>query len=209
MKRPRKSKRQLAPRTLPPQCLCCGTDNPWVENSVEMTAPFRGRQHTIQAKVSQCRHCDAVSTTPEQAEIISALVREAHRQWISAEFKKAQRELGFTIDSFTAATGIPRATLARASSGGSLIEASLEELLWLKIRTKAEERMKTWMAAIPSGEERIHSDAHLIFVSITTSASEVFSTAHKIISSTSPLDLRRQDAPAGEEQHFEYEALYA
>ena len=54
-----------------------------------ISAPFRDAQHTVSAPVNQCRHCDAISTSPEQFEAVSAKVREAHKAWVAAEFKKA------------------------------------------------------------------------------------------------------------------------
>lgn len=209
MKRPRKSTRPLAARKLPPQCLCCGTENPWVENPVEMTAPFRGREHTIRSKVNQCRHCDAISTTPEQAAAVSTLVRDIHRQWISDEFKRAQRELGFTIDGLAKATRIPRATVARASSGGSLIEGSLEDLLWLKIRKMREDRREAWMAASASGSAKPDVDRRLIYVSVTTSSTAVFAAARKVFCSTSPLAVRQQGNTSSESIHSDCGYEYA
>ncbi len=209
MKRPRKSKRQLAARKLPPQCLCCGANDPWVANSVEFTAPYRGREHTVRATVNQCRHCDAVSTTPDQAEIISERLRDAHREWISSEFKRAGKELGFTIDSLTKATGIPRATIARASSGASLIEASLEELLWLKIGKMRERRREAWMAGIASGKVKSQSEAESMVVSITTSTSALFAAAKKVVRPISPIDVFGREEPSIDERHTEHKPLYA
>jgi len=176
-----------------------------------MTAPFRGREHAIQAKVNQCRHCDAISTTPKQAETISAQVRDAHRQWISSEFKKARKELGFTIDSLAAATGIARATIGRASSGGSLIEASLEDLLWLRINEMREKNLKSWMATSHPGEARIYSETTLVSDSLTNSASTVLIVASRAFCSTSPINLRGQDPLSNGELQidYEYEGQYA
>jgi hypothetical protein len=140
MNRVRKSKRPLAPRAIPTECLSCGEPQPWVVNTVEISAPFRGTQHTVSASVNQCRHCDAISTSPEQLEAISAKVRDAHKVWVATRFKKAMKELGLTIDGFVMQTGLPRATVARASSGEPLIEASNEKLLWHEIETLREKR---------------------------------------------------------------------
>ncbi len=133
MKRERKSRRPLAPRKLPAECLCCGEAQPWVVNTVAVTSPFRGVDHTIFACVNQCRHCDAISTTPEQFEAISGKVRDAHKAWVAKELKNALKGLGMTIDSFVRKTDLARATVARASCEESLIEANTERLLWHEI----------------------------------------------------------------------------
>jgi DNA-binding XRE family transcriptional regulator len=176
---------------------------------VDVTAPFRGREHTVRSKVHQCRHCDAIATSPEQAEVISNLVRDSHRQWISSEFKKARKELGFTIDSLTKATGLSRPTIARASSGATLIEASLEELLWLKIGRMRERRQEAWMAGIASGTMRPHTETESMVVSITTSTSAIFAAARKVVRPISPLDVFRREESSDEEFHTEHKALYA
>lgn len=141
MNRVRKSKRPLAPRKVPTECLSCGEPQPWVVNTVEFSSPFRGAQHTVSASVNQCRHCEAISTSPEQIEAISAKVREAHKGWVAARFKKAMKELGLTIDGFVKESGLPRATVARASSGEPLIEASNEKLLWHEIEALRHKRI--------------------------------------------------------------------
>lgn len=102
-------------------------------NKVEFTAPFRETEHSFRTEAHQCRHCDAISTTPEQVEAISAKVRDAHKAWISSEFKKAQQELGLSIRGLAAVISIPQATLARISSGELLVEATVEKLLWQEI----------------------------------------------------------------------------
>lgn len=130
MKRERISKRPLPPRKLPTECLCCGEENPWVINRVEFVAPFRETEHSFHSEAHQCRHCDAISTTSEQVEAISVRVRDAHKAWISQKFKEACRELGVSIRDLVGLTDIPFATLARASSGESLIEATVEKMLW-------------------------------------------------------------------------------
>lgn len=145
MKRERKSKRPLAARKLPPECLCCGEAQPWVVNAVAFTSPFRGIDHTFSANVNQCRHCDAISTTPEQFEVISLKVRDAHKAWVSKELKNVMKELNITIDGLVQKTGFARATVARASSGELLIEASTEKLLWHEIEELRSERIaKIW-----------------------------------------------------------------
>ena len=130
MERPRISKRPLPPRKLPTECLCCGKENPWVINKVEFVAPFRETEHSCLSEAHQCRHCGAISTTPEQVEAISVRVRDAHKAWISQKFKEACRALGVSIRDLVGLTDIPFATLARASSGESLVEATVEKMLW-------------------------------------------------------------------------------
>ncbi len=145
MKRERKSKRPLAPRKLPPDCLCCGEAQPWVVNAVVFTSPFRGIDHTVSASVNQCRNCDAISTTLEQSEAISLKVREAHKAWVSKKLKDAMKELSLTIDGLVHKTGFARATVARASSGEPLIEASIEKLLWHEIdELQKKQIVKIW-----------------------------------------------------------------
>lgn len=150
MERPRKSTRPLPPRKIPTECLCCGAVNPWVINKVEFVAPFRDTEHCFRAEANQCRHCDAIATTPEQVEAISGKVRDAHKTWISQKFKQSCRELGVSIRELVNLTGIPFATLARASSGESLIEATVEKLLWIEIERLTEEsRTARWMKMEP------------------------------------------------------------
>jgi len=133
MERPIKSKRQLKPKQLPQECLCCGESNPWVLNTVNFSAPFRDVEHPVQALVHQCRHCDAIATTEEQAESLLVKAREAHMKWLSDNLKKAQKELGLSLREFAEKSGIPFATLGRISSGDHLIEATMEKLLWMEI----------------------------------------------------------------------------
>jgi hypothetical protein len=141
MKRERISKHTLALRKLPPECLCCGEAQPWVINSVGFTSPFRGIDHTVSASVNQCRHCDAISTTPEQFEVITVKVRDAHKAWVSKRLKNVMKELSFTLDGLVHKTGLARATVARASCGDMLIEASTEKLLWHEIEILQRERI--------------------------------------------------------------------
>jgi hypothetical protein len=143
MERPTNSKRKLKPRKLPSECLCCGEENPWVINKVEFVAPFRETEHSFRAEAHQCRHCDAISTSPEQVEAISAKVRDAHKAWISQKFKEACRELGVSIRDLVGLTDIPFATLARASSGESLIEATVEKMLWQEIEVLRQRHLAT------------------------------------------------------------------
>lgn len=146
MERPRKSKRPLPPRKLPTECLCCGEENPWVINKVEFVAPFRDTEHSFHAEAHQCRSCDAISTTPEQVEVISVKVRDAHRKWISERLKKVQKELGVSLRELTEKSGIPFATLGRISSGEHLPEATTEKLLWMEIeRLTQERRTSLWI----------------------------------------------------------------
>lgn len=152
MKRERKSKRPLAPRKLPPECLCCGEVQPWVVNTVGFNSPFRGIDHTVSASVNQCRHCDTITTTPEQHEAISLKVRDAHKAWVSKELKKVMKELNITIDGLVQKTGFARATVARASSGELLIEASIEKLLWHEIEELRRERITQIWTTMVVGE---------------------------------------------------------
>ncbi|MBN8461145.1 MAG: hypothetical protein J0M04_25250 [Verrucomicrobia bacterium] len=133
MQRPIKSKRQLKPKRLPGECLCCGTGNPWVTTTVLITAPFREVEHSVSAQVHQCRHCDAVATTEDQSEALLAKARETHTKWISEKLKAAQKELGLSLRELAEKSAIPFATLGRISSGDHLVEATVERLLWLEI----------------------------------------------------------------------------
>lgn len=123
-------------------------------NKVEFVAPFRETEHSFRAEAHQCRHCDAISTTPEQVTAISAKARDEHKAWISGKFKKAQKELGLSIRDLAASISIPQATLARISSGESLIEATLEKLLWKEIQSLREAQVAvSWMqmSAVSAG----------------------------------------------------------
>ena len=133
MQRPIKSKRQLKPKQLPGECLCCGTGNPWVATTALVTAPFRGVEHSVSAQVHQCRHCDAIATTEDQSDFLLAKAREAHTKWISEKLKAAQKELGLSLRELAEKSAIPFATLGRISSGDHLVEATVEKLLWLEI----------------------------------------------------------------------------
>lgn len=133
MQRPIKSKRQLKPKQLPPECLCCGTGNPWVTTTVLVTTPFRDVEHSVSAQVHQCRHCDAITTTEDQSDVLLAKAREAHTKWISEKLKAAQQELGLSLRDLAEKSAIPFATLGRISSGDHLVEATMERLLWLEI----------------------------------------------------------------------------
>jgi len=191
MNRVRKSKRPLAPRAIPTACLSCGEPQPWVVNTVEISAPFRGTQHTVSASVNQCRHCDAISTSPEQLEAISAKVRDAHKVWVAMRFKKAMKELGLTIDGFVMETGLPRATVARASSGEPLIEASNEKLLWHEIETLREKRfvrMCTAMSRVNRMSPRVIIHASTPQAAIQISYAKILKTAEQ-----SPVIAPRQD----------------
>ena len=164
MKRERISKRPLPPRKLPTECLCCGEENPWVINKVEFVAPFRDTEHSFRAEAHQCRHCDAISTTPEQVEAISAKVRDVHKAWISQKFKSASNELGVSIRQLVALTNIPQATLARASSGESLIEATVEKLLWKEIEALRESHLASVWLHMPT--KAIHIPAEMAIIKI-------------------------------------------
>jgi hypothetical protein len=191
MNRVRKSKRPLAPRAIPAECLSCGEPQPWVVNTVEFSAPFRGVQHTVSASVNQCRHCDAISTSPEQVEVISAKVREAHKGWVAARFKKAMKELGLTIDGFVKETGLPRATVARASSGEPLIEASTEKLLWHEIETLREKRFMRMYTAMG----RMKRTSPRVIIHVSTQKAAIQISYAKILKTVeqSPVIATRQD----------------
>jgi transcriptional regulator with XRE-family HTH domain len=162
MERPTKSNRNLKPRNLPSQCLCCGEENPWVINKVEFVAPFRDTEHVFRAEVNQCRHCDAVATTEGQSEAISLKVRESHRKWMSERLKAAQKELGLSLRELAEKTSIPFATLGRVSSGEHLIEATLEKLLWLEIAQLTHARMMELMFQIEQSGYRITNGSVLV-----------------------------------------------
>ena len=134
----------------PSSCLCCGANQPWEVKPVDFVAPFRDTQHSFVANANQCRNCDAISPSSEQTDAISAQVREEHVRWISEELTKARNELGLTIDGFVNQTGMPRATVARASSGESLIDASTEKLLWSEIaRLRNLRYIRQWTSMQP------------------------------------------------------------
>ena len=140
----------MAPKQVPLECLCCGEANPWEIKPVDFVAPFRDTEHSFVANVNQCRKCDAISPSAEQTNAISAQVREEHVRWISQELTKARAELGLTIDGFVSQTRMPRATVARASSGESLIDASTEKLLWSEVsRLKQQRYIRQWTAMQP------------------------------------------------------------
>jgi transcriptional regulator with XRE-family HTH domain len=162
MNRERISKRPLPPRKLPSECLCCGEENPWVINKIEFVAPFRDTEHVFRAEVNQCRHCDAVATTEEQSEAISAKVRESHRKWMSERLKAAQRELGLSLRELADRTSIPFATLGRVSSGEHLIEATVEKLLWMQIGELTHERMMERLFQMKQREFRITNGSVLV-----------------------------------------------
>lgn len=144
----------MAPKQVPLECFCCGEANPWEVKPVDFVAPFRDTEHSFVANVNQCRNCDAISPSSEQTDAISAKVREEHVQWISRELTKAREELGLTIDGFVNQTGMPRATVARASSGESLIDASTEKLLWTETaRLRNQRYIRQWTAMQPSASD--------------------------------------------------------
>lgn len=117
---------------------------------MDFVAPFRDTEHKFIANMNQCRNCDAISPSSEQIDAISAQVREEHVRWISQELTKAREELGLTIDGFVNQTGMPRATVARASTGKSLIDASTEKLLWSEVaRLRNLRYIRQWTAMQP------------------------------------------------------------
>lgn len=123
--------RPLPPRKLPTQCLCCGEADPWVVTKVDISAPFRSTTHDIRMEMHQCRSCNAVSTTPEQSDAISAKVRETHTQWMAAKLKKIQKQLGgMSLRELEKRTNVGFATLARISGGDHLVEESIETFVF-------------------------------------------------------------------------------
>lgn len=162
MERPTKSKRHLKPRQLPPSCLCCGEENPWVLNKVEFTAPFREAEHEFRAEVNQCRHCDAIATTEEQSAAISEQVRDAHWKWNSAKLKAAQKVLGLSLRDLAEKTGVPFATLGRISSGDHPIEATIERLLWMEIDRLTHEQVMERLLHIRQRAFRVTNGSILV-----------------------------------------------
>lgn len=165
MERPIKSKRQLKPKQLPQECLCCGESTPWVLNTVNFSAPFRDVEHSVQTLVHQCRHCDAIATSEEQSETLLVKVQEAHTKWISDKLKRTQKELGLSLRDLAEKTCIPFATLGRISSGGHLIEATMEKLLWMEIGKLTHARnMEGWLQMeqhafrVTNGSVRVKTD---------------------------------------------------
>lgn len=145
MERPIKSKRKLKPTKLPQGCLYCGESNPWINITVSLVAPFRGRNYSIHSEVSQCRHCDAIVTTEHQSEATLAKTREAHGRWISEHFRKAQKQLGLSLRQLAAETAIPFATLGRISSGEHFIEANTEKLLLMELDRLIHLQSVSWL----------------------------------------------------------------
>lgn len=140
---------------VPMECLCCGTPDPWQVKPVDFVAPFRGQEHSFVVEVNQCQNCGDVSPDREQSNLISAKVRDEHKHWISQELTKARAELHLTIDALVEQTGMARATVSRASSGESLIDASTEKMLWLEIaRLKYERNVQIWQSMEPSEKMR-------------------------------------------------------
>lgn len=135
------SKRPLPPRKLPTECLSCGAENPWELKMVEFTAPFRATSHEVSSEAFECRNCNAVTTTDEHSNAISAKIREAHAKWVSEKLKRSIKELDTNLRDLAQKTGIPFATLGRISGGNHLPEASIEKLLWLQIDQLMHTRM--------------------------------------------------------------------
>ena len=133
MKRTPKSKRPLAPKKLPPDCLCCGTATPWVTQTIPQTTQFRNQTHTVLAEVMQCRHCDSVITTTEQDAKLINQTRKEHSEWIKDTIQSARKALHLSHRNFAEALNIGSATLSRAVKAESIIDASTEELLLFKI----------------------------------------------------------------------------
>lgn len=150
MKRPRKSKRQLAPRQLPLECLCCGESDPWVAVAKEVSTELRGETHTVAAKVMECRHCNTVTTTPRQDEALLDLTKEAHIRWLAKAARAAQTKLALSQREFALETGVPIATYARVLKGETLVDQSTEELLWMKVEKLQTARTKQALLSMPT-----------------------------------------------------------
>jgi len=142
MKRTPKSKRQLTQRKLPTECLCCGASNPWVTQTIPQIVKFRDQTHTIFAEVTQCRHCDTVTTTAEQDARMITQTRPAHCDWIKNTILSARKILQLSHRDFSEVINIGSATLSRAVKAESVIDASTEELLLLKIDQLIEDQEK-------------------------------------------------------------------
>jgi DNA-binding transcriptional regulator YiaG len=134
MERKRKSKRTLAPRVTPPECLCCGSVSPWVIVKLGQETLFRVQTHKIVAEVTQCKHCDAIITSASQDEALLEKTRQAHCAWIQKTLKIALKKLKLPQRDFAAATGVSLATVSRALKADSLIDPSTEALLLFKIK---------------------------------------------------------------------------
>lgn len=130
----RRTKRTRAPRLTPPECLCCSGKTPWVALVVPQESEFRGQSHEIRTEVLQCRHCDAITMTPAQVDSNLQRLQDTHSTWISKTIKSTKRYLGLSHRRFATAVNIGPATLSRAISTESLIDASTEEFLLIKIQ---------------------------------------------------------------------------
>ena len=134
-KRPRLSVRTIAKRKLLNACPCCSTENPWVNNLINIEQEFRGQKHSIKVTVSDCRHCNYTTTTHEQDEELLSSVRKAHAQWLKNEVSKARSILGFSIREFAEQISIGSATISRINVAETLVDSSTEEFLLYKIKS--------------------------------------------------------------------------
>lgn len=134
MERKRKSKRTLAPRITPPECLCCGSPSPWAIVTLTQKTLCRDQTHEVTAEVTQCKHCDAIITSAKQDEALLEKTRKAHCAWIQKTLKVALKKLRLPQRDFAAATGVSTATVSRALRAESLIDPSTEALLLFRIR---------------------------------------------------------------------------
>lgn len=101
---------------------------------VDISAPFRSTSHDFRMEMHQCRHCDAVTTTPEQSDAISAKVRETHAQWMANKLKKIQKQLGnISLRDMADCTQISFATLGRISAADHLVEESTENSVFAEL----------------------------------------------------------------------------
>lgn len=140
MKRPRKSQRTLAPRKLPPECLCCGHSDPWKTVWIPQKSLLRTEVHEFLAEITQCKYCDAITTTPEQDAALMAETQLAHIRWLRNQITNALKEFGFSQRDFASEVGLGIATLSRALKGETLMDASSEELLLHKIAQLGEQK---------------------------------------------------------------------
>ena len=134
MRRKINSKRKLAPRKEPLECLCCGSASPWVIVPLSQETSYRDQTHTVQVEVTQCRHCDAVITSPSQNAALLKKSEEAHRGWIAQTLKAARKKLKLPQREFAVALGVGTATLSRALKGESTIDQSTEALALIRIK---------------------------------------------------------------------------
>lgn len=139
-RRPRKH--NVPKRKLPEFCLCCDNPTPWVEIETTYDAEFRDQVHKVKSTVMQCRHCDVTTTSADQDSAILKDIRVAHGISIKKLILQSQKSLKLSIRDLATATHIGQATISRALSLDTLIDASTETAL-RSIITKLEEEKVT------------------------------------------------------------------